>query len=305
MEQETQATQQTGMEYAQNYDVVTKWMAEALRGETLEVLGIKSGRITEVFGFEPVDIKVTAERVDLMLRDDEGRLFHLEEQRNLQKVDLYRFASYHFLAAKQWGVAVTDVILASGEVMTGKKELETKSGLYRPVVIDFTQRNGEQRLQEIRAVVQDGTFTQWLELVFVPLYGKVTGMARSALVEQVVRFEKELYQRNIISEWLLVATLIMSNKLVDREFLDTLWEEVKMLDILEIAQEKGMEKGKTLDLEEGKTLGMVAAMQDLLIDTLMETCGVVASPVVKQIRTLTDVDVLKALHRQAIRCHDV
>lgn len=92
-----------GLEYAQNYDIVTKWLADVFRGQTLEVLGVKSGRIEEVFGFEPVDIKVTAERVDLMLRDEAGKFFHLEEQRNLRIADLYRGASYHFLAAKQWG----------------------------------------------------------------------------------------------------------------------------------------------------------------------------------------------------------
>ena len=288
-----EAVPHDGMTYAQNYDVMTKWMADVLRGETLEVLGIKSGRITEVFGFEPVDITVTAERVDIMLRDEDDRLFHLEEQRNLQKADLYRFAAYHFLAAKQWGATLTDIILASGNVMVGKKELKTTSGTYQPVVIDFTQRDGERRLHEIREAVQAGTFTHWLELIFVPLYGRVTGMHRSALVEQVIRFEKELYHDNIISQRLIVATLIMSNKLVEKELLNTLWEEVKMLDILELAQEKGMEKG------------MVTAMQDFLLDTLIEVCGIGASVVATQIQQLTDPVVLKELHRQAVKCRDL
>jgi hypothetical protein len=68
-------------------------MADALRGQTLEVLGLKTGRIEEVFGFEPADIKVTSGRVDVMARDDTGTLYHIEEQRNLEKADMYRFAA--------------------------------------------------------------------------------------------------------------------------------------------------------------------------------------------------------------------
>lgn len=64
-----------GTEYKQNDDVTVKWMAAALRGETLEVLGVKTGRIEEVFGFEPTDISVRAGRVDVMARDETGALY--------------------------------------------------------------------------------------------------------------------------------------------------------------------------------------------------------------------------------------
>jgi hypothetical protein len=150
-----------GTGYAQNYDVTVKWMAAALRGETLEVLGVKSGRIEEVFGFEAADIPVKAGRVDIMARDDAGDLFHIEEQRDLTRADMCRFAAYHFFEAAQWE-NVTDIILASGDVWVGKKEggrvIRTKSGKYEPVVIDFSGRDGEERLEEIREEVRAGKF---------------------------------------------------------------------------------------------------------------------------------------------------
>ena len=64
-----------GAKYTQNYDVIVKWLAEALRGETLDVIGVKTGRITEVFGFEPVEIAVQAGRVDVLLRDKTGAVY--------------------------------------------------------------------------------------------------------------------------------------------------------------------------------------------------------------------------------------
>ncbi len=39
-----------GSDYAQNHDIIVKWLAGALRGQTLDVIGVKTGRIEEVCG---------------------------------------------------------------------------------------------------------------------------------------------------------------------------------------------------------------------------------------------------------------
>ncbi len=105
-----------GKDYKQNYDFIVKWMAAVLRGVTPDFISSDIGRIADVFAFEPVDISVRAGRVDIMVRNAAGGLFHIEEQRNLRRADMYRFAAYHFHAAKQWGDALTDIIIASGDV---------------------------------------------------------------------------------------------------------------------------------------------------------------------------------------------
>ncbi len=249
-----------GAEYAQNYDIVTKWVGDALLGHTLSVIGVGSGRIEESFGLEPVDIKVQAGRMDLILRDENDVFYHIEEQRNLTRRDLYRFAAYHFLAARKLGARLTDIVLASGDVYKGEKRLQTPSGAYAPLVVDFSARDGEKRLEQIRQEVAAATFDQWLELIFLPLYGKLKGRRRADLVEKVIRFESQLLQQNQISKRLLAATLIMVNKLIDKARLEQLWEVIKMLDIIEIAMEKGrqegLDKGKNIGIQEGKSLGI-------------------------------------------------
>ncbi len=244
-----------GSDYSHNYDVTVKWIAEVLNGQTLEVIGVKSGIIEDVFGFEPIDIKVKSGRTDVMVRDERGFFYHIEEQRNLKKSDMYRFASYHFMAAKRWPMP-TDIILASGNVYKGEKSIITSSGKYNPIVIDFSELDGRKRLEEIRHAVEEGTFENWLELVFLPLYGNESKDRLSETVEQIIRFETELFQSNKIPSVLLAATLIMSNKLIDKERLKEMWEDIKMLDIIDIAREEGKTIGKTLGIEEGKTLGL-------------------------------------------------
>jgi hypothetical protein len=289
-----------GTGYAQNYDVTVKWMAAALRGETLEVLGVKSGRIEEVFGFEAADIPVKAGRVDIMARDDAGDLFHIEEQRDLTRADMCRFAAYHFFEAAQWE-NVTDIILASGDVWVGKKEggrvIRTKSGKYEPVVIDFSGRDGEERLEEIREEIRAGKFDRPLELLFLPLYGKKTGEARSMFAEKVLLFQKELYRAEKIPVTLLAATLVMSNKFIDRERLKAFWKEIKMLDIFEIA----IDEGKAL----GKKEGIIEDRREMLIDALTERFRAVSERVSERIRSLQNPDVLRGLFRQSLRCESL
>jgi hypothetical protein len=282
-----------GSDYPQNYDVIVKWLAGALRGQTLDVIGVETGRIEEVFGFEPSDISVRAGRVDVMVRDEKGDIYHIEEQRNLQKADLYRFAAYHFLGARQWGPRLTDIVLASGAVYAGEKTVVTNSGRYNPTVVDFSRRDGWKRFEEIRQAVRDGVFDNWLELVFLPLYGKETGAARSEIVEQVIRFETSLFHAKKLSPTILAATLIMSNKLIDKKRIEALWEEIKMLDVLDVAREKGMEEGK------------IQTSREMLLDAMFEKFDDMPPRVTEKIRHIQNHDTLKFLFRQVFRCEDM
>jgi hypothetical protein len=236
-----------------------------------------------------------------MVRDDKGDLYHIEEQRNLQKSDMYRFAAYHFLGAKQWGPHLTDIILASGEVYPGKKTMVTTSGRYTPTVIDFSLRDGRKRFAEIRKAVEEGVFDNFLELVFLPLYGRETGSDRSEIIEQVIRFETDLFHAKKLSPIILAATLIMSNKLIDKERIKELWEEIKMLDVLDVAREKGIEEGKDIGIKEG----LIINAREMLLDALFEKFNNMPPRISERIRAIQNHDTLKFLFRQVFRCDDM
>ena len=74
-----------------------------------------------------------------------------------------------------------------------------------------------------------------------------------------------------------------------------------MLDVLEVAREKGMEEG----IEEGKTLGAVENSHKLLLSAISEKFGFMLPRIADQIRKIENQDTLDALFRQVFRCADI
>ena len=112
---------QDGMDYLHNYDFVVNWLAEIFRGQTLGVLGIETAEIRRVCSFKPSEISVSTGILDVIFEDTAGKAYHLEEQRDMTENDLYRFASQHFSAAREWRDNITDILLISGRSYTGRR----------------------------------------------------------------------------------------------------------------------------------------------------------------------------------------
>ena len=132
-----------------------------------------------------------------------------------------------------------------------------------------------------------------------------------------------------MSPIILAATLIMSNKLIDKERIKELWEEIKMLDVLDVAREKGLEEGKAIGIKEGKELGIkegkelgvkegkelgvkvgvkegkIEAAREMLLDALFEKFNNMPPRISQQIRNIQNHDTLKYLFRQVLRCDDM
>ena len=219
----------------------------------------------------------------------------------MQIADMFRFAAHHFMGASKWGVHLTDIVLASGKVYSGDKSVVTDSGTYRPIVLDFSDRDGFKRLAEIRQSIADGTFEDYLELVFLPLYGKETGRLRVELAENTIRLQTELYHAKKISSRLLGASLIMANKMIDKKRLREIWEKIKMLDILEIAHEEGEKKG----IEKGEVKGEAKGSRNMLKELIIEKYDEIPERVFEKINGIEKIDILKTLFKKALKCETI
>jgi len=253
----------SGLNYGSNYDISIKWIGNRYKGKVLEIFDIKTGPITEVFNSEHVDIKIDAGRLDLMFKDAANDICHVEEQRDMKEDDLHRFAIYHFHAVRRWGKKITDVILISGKPYNGPKTIETGSGIYSPKIIDLTQRDGKKRLEQIKEEINAGNYDNVVELIFIPMYGKEDC---DKVAAEVLEYEIRLLKKNKLDDDLVFATMITSNKIIDKDQLKKYYEEVKnMLDILNIAIEDGMQKGMQKGRQEGMQKGRQEGAQDKAI----------------------------------------
>ncbi|MDM8550274.1 hypothetical protein QUF72_09360 [Desulfobacterales bacterium HSG2] len=331
-------TPQDGMDYFHSYDLVVNWLSEAFRGQTLGVLGVSTGEIRRVCSYKPVEIAVSAGVVDVIFEETGGKAWHLEEQRSMTEKDLYRFASQHFSAAGEWRDDITDILLTSGEPYTGRREIRTPTGTYAPMIIDLTERDGPGRLAEIRESLDRGDSSVLLELVFLPLYGEDTDMERSRFVREVLRFEIDLYKQDRMPVLLLAATMIMSNREIDKTTFQELWEEVKMLRIFEYAREiiaeaerekwekkvkeekvrwekeekekweKKVKEEKVRwekKVKEEKEKGRLESARDMVMEALHESVGVVPGYLVDEVMSVSRPEVLKGLLRQTFKCREI
>ncbi|KPA13685.1 hypothetical protein MHK_006102 [Candidatus Magnetomorum sp. HK-1] len=302
-------TPDDGLEYYQNYDFVINWLSQAFKGHTLNVLGIETAPIKRVCAYKPVEIAIHTGVIDVIFEDENEKCYHLEEQRHMNESDLYRFAAQHFSIAKEWRDNVIDIILISGRSYNGKMIIKTQSGLYQPKFVDFTQRDGKRRLKKIQEAFAAGDKSSLLELAFLPMYGNEDDFDQKEFVKEVIQFEIDILNQDPEIELLLAATLIMSNKIIDKETFEELWEKIKMFKVLEFAEEKGYgrgyDKGKSEGYDKGKSEGALSTTKLMLTEILEETIGIVPEYIEQKIQQISSQTTLKGLLRQAIRCQDL
>ncbi len=81
-------------------------------------------------------------------------------------------------------------------------------------------------------------------------------------------------------------------------------EEGKSLGIEE-GKSLGIEEGKSLGIKEGKALGILENTRAMLFDALAEKFDVVPKGVLEKIRSIDDVDILKVLFKKVFKYDDI
>ncbi|MBF0227815.1 MAG: hypothetical protein HQK76_20400 [Desulfobacterales bacterium] len=289
-----------GREYHQNYDAIFKWAINFFLDKTLDVLGVHTGKIIEVRGLEPITLDVKEQRVDIFLKDENGICYQIEEERNMNYSDLYRFGAQHLLIAHQLNTDELKSIIITSGVVTPKRSIKTLSSTYNPIIIDLGQRDGEKRLEEIKK--QDSIDP--IELVFLPMYG-IQNKDREEFAIEVIHFARQLLESKRISNVFLGALVVLCNKFVSKETLKKIWEDITMLQIFkdfeEIAMEKGMEKGMeegmAKGMEEGIVKGMVKATKESISDLLEIKFGEDGIILIPKISKINNSDILIALKK--------
>ncbi len=109
--------------------------------------------------------------------------------------------------------------------------------------------------------MENGQPVNELELIFLPLMQ--SRLPKNELLLETIKLEKQLPDTTIRTK-VLGLTLVVSNRIVDKKLLDEIWEEVRMLKIMQYAEEKGLEKGMEIGLEKGRGKGKLSVIKRML-----------------------------------------
>ena len=106
------------------------------------------------------------------------------------------------------------------------------------------------------------------------------------LLLETIKLEKEINNEAIRNK-VIALTLVMTNKLVGPEVMESIWEEIKMLKIVKFAEEKGIEKGIDQGLEQGREQGLeqgrIEEKRSLVERLLVKKFGLVPQDIIEQI----------------------
>lgn len=136
-------------------------------------------------------------------------------------------------------------------------------------------RNADEVLERINTDIESGKPVNELELIFAPLME--SRLPVKELLFKTIQLEKKIKDENVKNK-IIALTLVVSNRLVEPEILEEIWEEIKMLKILKYAEEKGKseERKELIEKQLAKKFGKIPtdlaekirSMDNALLDIL-------------------------------------
>lgn len=231
----------------QNYDLAIKEAFSLFNNKSLDFLGIYLPSIVSFMETEIPEVETTDDMMDLNFRLKDGSILHLEEETHLSRKDLIRFAHYDLRMFNKYNTPIHTVVLTPADGSPGTKVLDTGNLHYNVLQIILADRDADLLLSRMQYALERGEQINELELIFMPLMK--SRLNKTELLRRTIELEKRLPKtelRNKVSE----LTLILADRIVSREILDDLWEELRMLKVIKYAEEKGMERGRKEEKKE-------------------------------------------------------
>jgi hypothetical protein len=237
----------------QNYDSVFKDSFTLFKNKNLRFLGIESdARITEVLSTEKREIQVDTEFSDLTFLTDERFGFHMEEEIDISRQDLYRFCGYHIDLTQRHGIDFQTVILTFKKPTI--RAIETPTLIFKPLIVDLSERNADEVFERLRQQIESGKEINELDLVFLPVCRSETNTVVELLEKGV-----QLAAKLPLSKKIVGLMLTLSNQMVENDELKRIWRkfmDYSKLKVLQVAEEVGMEKGRAEGIEVGMEKGV-------------------------------------------------
>lgn len=274
-----------------NYDTIFSNAFSIFEGRTLDFFGVCLPPIQRALDGKDAGEEIETDRFAPLFELADGSILHLEEEAELSEQALLRFARRDLALYGHTQKKITTVVLYPGKDAAARNPIDAGSLRYEILLCDTSKLSADALLQKARA--EGAENVNPLELVFLPLArgGKPKGTLLEETVKTVARAKMDAAKKQKI----IAAALAACNRFIDRETLETLWEEICMYQFIEFAEQKGMEKGLAQGMEQGLKKGVEQGAQrakiQILARQLVKKFKYVPEPYMQKLTALNGIQV--------------
>ncbi len=225
-----------------NYDLIFKDASNVFKDKMLEFLGIDAPEIKRIITIDLPSIEANIKQTDFVFELADASLLHLEFQTGYKKEDTYRFLTYDARLHKEYNQNIRTVVVYIKDTTGTPHRLEAGSIIYNTETVLMNNYNGDQIYAEEKAKAASGKKPDKLRLTMLPLMKSAKPAA--ALTKDAIQLAKQssMSENEIIE--LISAIIVLANKILTKEDINEIWEEISMLKAIQFAEERGLEKGK-------------------------------------------------------------
>ncbi len=251
-------TDQTNIKY-QNYDLLVKESLTIFKNKTLEFLGLSLPKIVDVIKTDLYKIETKNKLIDMNFLLEDNSILHLEEEIHISENDLIRFAETDLLLYDSRKTKIHTVVLVLGENKNNKSKIEAGSLNYTVEIVNLTGQDGVEKYKELKRKIENKEEINELELIFLPLMKNVK--EKIDVLDDSINLTRQIETSDEEKGKIISMLLVLMDKFIDENKILSVWEDLKMLNIIKIAEKKGEVKGEV----KGKILGKGELLEKLLI----------------------------------------
>jgi hypothetical protein len=267
-------TDQTNIKY-QNYDLLVKESLTIFKNKTLEFLGLSLPKIVDVIKTDLYKIETKNKLIDMNFLLEDNSILHLEEEIHISENDLIRFAETDLLLYDSRKTKIHTVVLVLGENKNNKSKIEAGSLNYTVEIVNLTGQDGVEKYKELKRKIENKEEINELELIFLPLMKNVK--EKIEVLDDAINLTRQIETNDDEKGKIISMLLVLMDKFIDENKILSVWEDLKMLNIIKIAEKKGRlegilegevkgeVKGEIKGEVKGKILGKGELLEKLLI----------------------------------------
>jgi hypothetical protein len=235
---------------AHNYDFVFKDSFSLFKNDIGDFLKVELPGIVSYLETEFSEIETSTERMDLNFKLEDGSILHLEEEIEVSVDDLIRFASYDLKLYNRYRDRIRTIILCIKGYPAAEATFNAGSLGYNTTVVNMSDKDGKEKMKELREKIEKGEEINYLELIFLPLMNSDQDMVKR--VKETIELEDKLDADQKFKNNLAALTIVLCDKFLSSENIIELWRDRKMVKFFKYVEEQGKKKGKEEGRIEGK-----------------------------------------------------